>query len=74
MESKKNNYKKPAMRVLEIQDQECLLGQQSDPYGQAREQNSNWSSEDWSDYTQDGTANNKAVLSKGGNVRPVMSL
>ena len=46
MESKKNNYKKPAMRVLEIQDQECLLGTQSDPYGQAREQNSNWSSED----------------------------
>lgn len=47
MESKKNNYKKPAMRVLEIQDQECLLGAQSDPGpGLAREQNSNWSSED----------------------------
>ena len=47
MESKKNNYKKPAMQVVEIQDQECLLGPQSDPGGgQAREQNSNWSSED----------------------------
>ncbi len=46
MENKKNNYKKPAMRVLEIQDQKCLLGEQSDPNGQAREQNSNWSSED----------------------------
>ena len=47
MENKKNNYKKPAMRVLEIQDQECLLGPQSNPGGgEAREQKSNWSSED----------------------------
>ena len=47
MESKKNNYKKPAMRVLEIQDQGHLLevSPQPDP-ANAREQNSNWSSED----------------------------
>jgi len=50
MESKKNNYKKPAMQVVEIQDQGHLLGG-SDPQGDsgpggAREQNSNWSSED----------------------------
>ena len=45
MESKKNNYKKPAMRVLEIQDQGHLL-QQFSGGGEAREQNSNWSSED----------------------------
>ena len=45
MESKKNNYKKPAMRVLEIQDQGHLLVPASDP-AEAREQNSNWSSED----------------------------
>ncbi len=51
MESKKNNYKKPAMQVVEIQDQGHLLGG-SDPQGSdsgggnAREQRSNWSSED----------------------------
>ena len=46
MESKKNNYKKPAMRVLEIQDHGHLLQQASGGPGEAREQNSNWSSED----------------------------
>lgn len=50
MESKKNNYKKPAMRVLEIQDQGHLLegspDPQSNPDGDAREQNGFWSSED----------------------------
>ena len=47
MESKKNNYKKPAMRVLEIQYRGHLLGEYaSDGPQNAREQNSNWSSED----------------------------
>ena len=46
MESKKNNYKKPAMQVVEIQDHGHLLGPASDGPGGAREQNSNWSSED----------------------------
>ena len=49
MENKKNNYKKPAMQVVEIQYQGHLLGgseQQGDGPGGAREQNSNWSSED----------------------------
>jgi len=51
MESKKNNYKKPAMQVVEIQDHRHLLeatgggDPQQDP-ANAREQNSNWSSED----------------------------
>ena len=48
MESKKNNYKKPAMQVVEIQYQGHLLDgsdPQVDP-SEAREQNSNWSSED----------------------------
>lgn len=48
MESKKNNYKKPVMQVVEIQHHGHLLGgseQQGDP-ANAREQNSNWSSED----------------------------
>ena len=54
MESKKNNYKKPAMQVVEIQHQGHLLNgtggdhpQDPNPEGGgAREQNSNWSSED----------------------------
>lgn len=50
MESKKNNYKKPAMQVVEIQNHRHLLdltGGDPQPYGPgAREQNSNWSSED----------------------------
>ena len=48
MESKKNNYKKPVMQVVEIQYQGHLLEEsepQPDP-AYAREQNSNWSSED----------------------------
>lgn len=48
MENKKNNYKKPAMQVVEIQYQGHLLedqSPQSEP-ANAREQNSNWSSED----------------------------
>ncbi len=50
MESKKNNYKKPVMQVVEIQYQGHLL-EDSEPQGdpgpsQAREQNGNWSSED----------------------------
>ena len=49
MESKKNNYKKPDTLVVEIQHHGHLL-QGTDPQGsgggQAREQNSNWSSED----------------------------
>ena len=48
MESKKNNYKKPVMQVVEIQYQGHLL-KDSEPQGdvsEAREQNSNWSSED----------------------------
>jgi len=48
MESKKNNYKKPATQVVEIQYHGHLLGPQtgSDNPGQAREQRSNWNSED----------------------------
>ncbi len=50
MESKKNNYKKPAMQVVEIQYQGHLLeGSDPDPAsgtGEAREQRSNWGSED----------------------------
>ena len=49
MESKKNNYKKPAMQVVEIQDHGHLLEGTGDPQHPgpgAREQNSNWSSED----------------------------
>jgi len=51
MESKKNNYKKPVMQVVEIQYQGHLLVEESpdpsvEPGGLAREQNSNWSSED----------------------------
>ncbi len=45
MENKKNNYKKPAMQVVKIQHQGHLLEFASGP-GEAREQNSNWSSED----------------------------
>ena len=49
MESKKNNYNKPAMQVVEIQYHGHLLGPQtgseSNP-GNAREQRSNWGSED----------------------------
>ena len=45
MESKKNSYKKPVMQVVEIQDHGHLLGPASG-HGQARKQNSNWSSED----------------------------
>ena len=46
MESKKNNYKKPAMQVVEIQDHGHLLGPATSGPQNAREQNSNWSSED----------------------------
>ena len=58
MESKKINYKKPTMQVVEIQDHGHLLGPASDPTpggqpqgsesgpGGAREQRSNWGSED----------------------------
>jgi len=54
MESKKNNYKKPAMQVVEIQNHRHLLDPTGggDPQpsgsggGNAREQRSNWSSED----------------------------
>ncbi len=48
MENKKNNYKKPAIQVVEIQDHGHLLGSDPAPDGPglAREQNSNWSSED----------------------------
>lgn len=50
MESKKNNYKKPAMQVVEIQNHRHLLEGSPQPGdsggGNAREQNSNWSSED----------------------------
>lgn len=50
MESKKNNYKKPDTLVVEIQHHGHLLGPASDPAPDgpqnAREQNSNWSSED----------------------------
>jgi hypothetical protein len=46
MESKKNNYKKPAMQVVEIQYRGHLLGEFASGDGHAREQNSNWSSED----------------------------
>lgn len=51
MESKKNNYKKPDTLVVEIQHHGHLLkgtgggDPQQDP-ANAREQNSNWSSED----------------------------
>ena len=50
MESKKNNYKNPDTLVVEIQHHGHLL-EESEPQGdpgssQAREQNSNWSSED----------------------------
>ena len=49
MESKKNNYKKPDTLVVEIQHHGHLLEDKS-PQGPgpglAREQNSNWSSED----------------------------
>ena len=51
MKSKKNNYKKPAMQVVEIKHQGHLLNGTYDPQGDsggggAREQNSNWNSED----------------------------
>ncbi len=52
MESKKNNYKKPDMQVVEIQYQGHLLEDLSDAQGSdsgggnAREQRSNWGSED----------------------------
>ena len=50
MESKKNNYKQPDTLVVEIQNHRHLLdatGERQGPGGgQAREQNSNWSSED----------------------------
>ena len=50
MESKKNNYKQPDTLVVEIQHHGHLLGGTGDPQhpgsSQAREQNSNWSSED----------------------------
>ena len=50
MESKKNNYKNPDTLVVEIQHLGHLLKGSPDPQGsgggQAREQNSNWSSED----------------------------
>ncbi|MBR2233867.1 MAG: hypothetical protein IJ892_02270 [Prevotella sp.] len=51
MESKKINYKKPAMQVVKIQHQGHLLAG-TDPQGSdsgggnAREQRSNWDSED----------------------------
>ena len=48
MESKKNNYKKPDTLVVEIQHHGHLLeGSPQHPGAGAREQNSNWSSEDW---------------------------
>ena len=53
MESKKNNYNKPATLVVKIQQRGHLLdttgpgGQEQETGGgNAREQNSNWSSED----------------------------
>lgn len=50
MESKKNNYKKPDTLVVEIQHHGHLLEGSPQPGdsgpGGAREQNSNWSSED----------------------------
>ena len=46
MESKKNNYKKPAMQVVEIQYQGHLLSPASDGPGEARENRDNWGSED----------------------------
>jgi hypothetical protein len=51
MESKKNNYKQPDTLVVEIQHHGHLLGGTGDEPqgpggGQAREQNSNWISED----------------------------
>jgi hypothetical protein len=49
MESKKNNYKKPDTLVVEIQHHGHLLKGTFDPQHPgvgAREQNSNWSSED----------------------------
>ena len=51
MESKKNNYKQPAMQVVEIQNHRHLLDTTGgDPQhpgpSHARKQNSNWSSED----------------------------
>ena len=51
MESKKNNYKKPAMQVVEIQNHRHLLDATGeDPQlpgpGEAREHRSDWGSED----------------------------
>ena len=49
MENKKNNYKKPDTLVVEIQHHGHLLQTTGDPQTEpayAREQNSNWSSED----------------------------
>ncbi len=50
MESKKNNYNKPAMLVVKIQQRGQLLdggtGGQHDGPGGAREHRSDWGSED----------------------------
>ena len=51
MESKKNNYNKPAMLVVKIQQRGHLLdttvpGGQHDGPGGAREHRSDWGSED----------------------------
>ena len=47
MENKKNNYKQPDTLVVEIQHHGHLLeGSPQHPGAGAREQNSNWSSED----------------------------
>ena len=46
MESKKNNYKKPAMQVVEIQYRGHLLGDIQSGGAEAREQRSNWGSAD----------------------------
>lgn len=50
MESKKINYKKPTMQVVKIQHQGHLLTDSFNPQnpggGNAREQRSNWGSED----------------------------
>ena len=46
MENKKNNYKQPDTLVVEIQHHGHLLGAASPGPQNAREQNSNWSSED----------------------------
>jgi hypothetical protein len=49
MESKKINYKKPTMQVVEIQYQDHLLSNTYDPQEPgpgAREQSSNWDNED----------------------------